>query len=52
MKKIFLTLLSLAALMVCAKTIIMKVEMKDGNVRYIDIYRHRGRRRVQFHAAR
>lgn len=36
MKKIFLTLLSLAALMVCAKTIIMKVEMKDGNVRYID----------------
>lgn len=36
MKKIFLTLLSLAALMVCAKTIIMKVEMKDGNVRYTD----------------
>lgn len=36
MKKILLTLLSLAALMVCAKTIIMKVEMKDGNVRYID----------------
>lgn len=36
MKKIFLTLLSLVALMVCAKTIIMKVEMKDGNVRYID----------------
>lgn len=36
MKKILLTLLSLVALMVCAKTIIMKVEMKDGNVRYID----------------
>lgn len=36
MKKLLLSLLSLTVLMVCAQTIIMKVEMKDGTVRYID----------------
>lgn len=36
MKKFLLSLLSLTVLAVCAKTVIMKVEMKDGNVRYID----------------
>lgn len=36
MKKIFLSLLVLTALMAGARTIIMSIEMKDGNVRHVD----------------
>ena len=36
MKKYLSFLLSLTVLLVCAKTVIMKIEMKDGTVRYVD----------------